>query len=223
MTASLWSQVDQYLEDRLLDRDAVLDAALDAGRAAGLPDIAVAPNQGKLLGLLIGAIGARTVLEIGTLGAYSTIWMARALPDGGRITTLELEPKHAEVARANLERAGVADRVEIRLGPALESLDALVDERAGPFDFIFIDADKENTRAYFERSIGLARPRALIFVDNLVRDGALIDEANSDSRVLGMQAFMDYAATESRVEATAIQTVGSKGYDGFALALVTGN
>jgi predicted O-methyltransferase YrrM len=215
-----WQRVDDYLCAKLLLPDPVLEAALEASNAAGLPPIAVAPNQGKLLQLLVRSLAATSVLEIGTLGGYSTTWMARALPAGGRLVTLEAEAKHAEVARANLERAGIADRVQIRLGPALESLEKLAAEHAGPFDFVFIDADKENTRAYFERSIGLARPGALIFVDNLVRNGAVADTASTDAQVLGMREFMDYAGTDERVDLTAVQTVGSKGYDGFALAYV---
>jgi predicted O-methyltransferase YrrM len=216
-----WTAVDEYLEAKLLPDDPVLAAAAAAAVAGGLPPIAVAPNQGRLLQLLVRILRARDILEIGTLGAYSTIWMARALPPGGRLVTLELSEHHAEVARANLERAEVADKVEIRLGPALDTLAEMVKEGTGPFDFIFIDADKENTRGYFERSIELAHPGTLIFVDNLVRDGELIDGASTDTRVLGMREFMDYAATEKRVDATAVQTVGSKGYDGFALAYVT--
>ncbi len=216
-----WIAVDEYLEAKLLPDDPLLAAAAAAADAGGLPSIAVAANQGRLLQILVRSLEARAVLEIGTLGAYSTIWMARALPPGGRLVTLELSEHHAEVARTNLERAKVADRVEIRLGPALDTLAEMVEQDAGPFDFIFIDADKENTRSYFERSIELAHPGTVIFVDNLVRNGELIDGASTDSRVLGMREFMDYAATEGRVEATAIQTVGSKGYDGFALAYVT--
>jgi predicted O-methyltransferase YrrM len=215
-----WNDVDAYLCERLLAPDQSLDAALEASTAAGLPPIAVAPNQGKLLALLVRSLGARHVLEIGTLGAYSTIWMAKAMPDGGRLVTLEAAPKHAEVAQANLERAGVADRVEIRLGPALDSLAALISEGAGPFDFVFIDADKENTRAYFESCLELSRAGTVIFVDNVVRGGTLVDPAG-DSQVQGMREFVDYAGADPRVEVTAVQTVGTKGHDGFALAYVT--
>jgi predicted O-methyltransferase YrrM len=217
-----WTDVDRYLCDHLFDPDADLDAALAASQEAGLPPIAVAPNQGKLLDVLVRSLHATSILEVGTLGGYSTIWMARALPDGGRIVTLELSSKHADVAQANLERAGVSSSVEIRRGPALESLRQLVDEGAGPFDFVFIDADKENTRPYFELSLELSHPGTVIFIDNIVRNGALIDSETSDSQVLGMRAFMDYVTTESRVEITGVQTVGSKGYDGFALAYVKG-
>ena len=215
-----WQGVDEYLCSKLLAADPVLDAALASSNEAGLPPIAVAPNQGKLLHLLVLSIGATSVLEIGTLGGYSTTWMARALPDSGRLVTLEFEPKHAAVARANLERAGLAGRVEIRVGRALDSLAQLAEEKAGPFDFVFIDADKENTAAYFDRSVELSHPGSLIFVDNVVRNGAVADASSTDAQVLGMRAFLDAAAEDARVEVTAVQTVGSKGYDGFALARV---
>lgn len=220
MPETPWQSVDEYLCSKLLPADPVLDAALDSSTAAGLPPIAVAPNQGKLLALLVRSLGATSVLEIGTLGGYSTTWMARALPEDGRLITLEAVPKHAEVARANLERAGVAGRVEIRVAPALDSLERLAAEHAGPFDFVFIDADKENTRRYFERSIAMCRPGSLVFVDNVVRNGAVADAGSTDAQVLGMREFLDYAGTDERVEVTAVQTVGSKGYDGFALAYV---
>jgi predicted O-methyltransferase YrrM len=216
-----WNGVDEYLCDLLLEPDPSLDAALQASRDEGLPPIAVAPNQGKLLNLLVRSIGARSVLEFGTLGGYSTIWMARALPADGRVITLEAVEKHAEVAQANLERAGVAESIEIRLGAALESLKQLIDEGAGPFDFVFIDADKENTRPYFEGALKLSRVGTLIFVDNLVRNGNIIDADSTDSQVVGMREFMDYVKNEKRVDITGVQTVGSKGYDGFALAYVT--
>jgi predicted O-methyltransferase YrrM len=215
-----WSAVDTYLCDLLLDPDPTLDAVLDASREAGLPPIAVAPNQGKLLHLLVRSIRARSILEIGTLGAYSTIWLARALPVGGRLITLEAAEQHAAVAQRNLEMAGVTDLVEIRLGTALDSLEQLVAEGADPFDFVFIDADKENTRPYFEWSLKLSHPGTVIVVDNLVRNGAVMDATSTDSQVLGMRAFMDYVHDETAVEITAVQTVGSKGYDGFALAYV---
>jgi predicted O-methyltransferase YrrM len=222
MPDSTWTEVDRYLCDHLFDPSPELEAALAASQEAGLPPIAVAPNQGKLLDVLLRSINATTVLEVGTLGGYSTIWMARALSEGGRIVTLELSAKHADVAQANLERAGVADKVEIRRGAALDSLKQLIEEAAGPFDFVFIDADKENTRSYFELSLQLARPGTVIFVDNIVREGRLIDSDTTDPQVLGMRAFMDYVRTEPRVEITGVQTVGSKGYDGFALAYVKG-
>src|ERR1700728_2530244 len=215
-----WGAVDDYLCDLLLDADPTLDAALEASRAAGLPAINVAPNQGKLLNLLVRSLGASSILEIGTLGGYSTIWMARALPTNGRLISLEAEPKHASVAQANLERAGVADKTEIRLGAALDSLKQLADEGVGPFDFIFIDADKENTRAYFESSLQLSHVGTVIVVDNVVRNGDVAAASSTTSQVLGMREWLDDVAGDKRVDVTAVQTVGTKGYDGFALAYV---
>lgn len=220
MADQRWGAVDEYLCDLLLEPDPSLDATLEASRAGGLPEINVAPTHGKLLHLLVRSLGATSVLEIGTLGGYSAIWMARALPKSGRLITLEAVPKHASVARENLERAGVAEQVEIRLGAALDSLKQLDHESAGPFDFILIDADKENTRAYFEWSLKLSRAGTLIFVDNLVRNGAIIEGDTNDPQVRGMREWMDYVTDEDRVEVTGVQTVGSKGYDGFALAYV---
>jgi predicted O-methyltransferase YrrM len=216
-----WAAVDTYLCDLLLEPDPSLDAALEASREGGLPPINVAPNQGKLLNLLVRSLGAKSVLEIGTLGGYSTIWMARALPDTGRLITLEALEKHASVAQGNLERAGIAERVEIRLGPALDSLKQLAEQGAGPFDFVFIDADKENTRPYFEWSLKLSRVGTVIVVDNVVRAGGIADANVNDSQVLGMRKWLAEVNTDKRVDVTAIQTVGSKGYDGFALAYVT--
>ena len=215
-----WTAVDRYFTDLLVPSDAALEAALESSRAAGLPAINVAPNQGKLLQLLACVQGARTILEIGTLGGYSTIWLARALPAGGRLITLEAEPRHAEVARANFARAGLADTVELRLGPALETLPQLAAEGRGPFDFIFIDADKVSTADYFAWALKLSRRGSLIVVDNVVRQGAVADAASEDPSVQGVRRFHAMLAAESRVSATAIQTVGSKGYDGFAMALV---
>ncbi len=220
MPQELWTEVDRYLNDRLVPADPALDAALKANAAAGLPVIDVAPNQGKLLYLLATLIGARRILEIGTLGGYSAIWMARALPPGGRLVTLEVDPKHAEVATSNIARAGLSDFVEIRLGPAVESLAQIEREGAQPFDLIFIDADKERCAVYLEWALKLSRRGSLIICDNIVRDGAIADEANTDARLQGVRAFLDRVATEPRLSATALQTVGSKGYDGFALALV---
>jgi len=220
MSQDQWSAVDRYITDRVVPSDPALDAALADSAAAGLPAIAVAPNQGKFLQVLARAIGARSILEIGTLGGYSTIWLARALPEGGRLITLESEPRHAEVARANLARAGLADRVEVRLGQALETLPRLRAEGLGPFDFVFIDADKVNTPEYFTRSLDLTRAGGLIVVDNVVRKGAVADSGGDDPSVLGVRRFYETLAAEPRVSATAIQTVGSKGYDGFAIALV---
>jgi len=222
MSQEQWSAVDQYITDTLLTPDPVLDAALKASNAAGLPAISVAPNQGKFLQLLAQVRGARSILEIGTLGGYSTIWLARALPVGGRLVTLEFEPAHAVVARANIAHAGLSDVVELRVGAALETLPQLAAERPVPFDFIFIDADKENYPGYFTWALKLSRPGTLIIADNVVRNGAVIDPASSDARVQGVRCLHEMIAAEPRVSATAIQTVGSKGYDGFTLAVVLG-
>jgi len=218
----LWTAVDRYTTEMLVPPDAVLDAAVEASNAAGLPQIAVAPNQGKLLHLLARAHGARKILEIGTLGGYSTIWLARALPPGGRLITLEIDKKHADVARANIARAGLTSVVDVRLDPALETLPRLAAERAGPFDMTFIDADKPNIPSYFEWSLKLAAPGGLIVVDNVIRDGAVIDEASTDASVKGVRRLNELLRAEPRVNATTIQTVGSRGYDGFTLAVVTG-
>ncbi len=215
-----WTAVDRYIADLLVPSDPALQAALEASQAAGLPPINVAPNQGKLLTLLARAVGASTILEIGTLGGYSTIWLARALPPEGRLITLEADPAHAEVARANFARAGLADRVELRLGLALDSLPTLASER--PFDFIFIDADKVYTAQYFQWALKLSRRGSLIVVDNVVRDGAIINAQSHKASIQGLRRFYELAAAEPKVSMTAIQTVGAKGYDGFAIALVTG-
>jgi predicted O-methyltransferase YrrM len=221
MNPELWTTVDRYLTDRLVPPDPALDAALAACTAADLPSINVTPNQGKLLHLMARMVGARSILEVGTLGGYSTIWLARALPAGGRLVTLEIDPRHAEVARANLARAGLTAVVEQRLGPALETLPKLLAEDRGPFDFVFIDADKQNNPAYFDWALQVTRPGSLIVVDNVVRKGAVADPADADPAVRGTRHLFDRLAAEPRVSATAIQTVGSKGYDGFAVALVT--
>ena len=221
MQQNRWDEVDRYISGLLLRPGPALIEALATSDQAGLPAIAVSPPHGKLLHLLAAAIGARRILEIGTLGGYSTIWLARALPADGRLITLEVDPKHAEVARANIARAGVADRVELRLGPALETLPTIAAESREPFDLIFIDADKENIAPYFEWSLRLARRGTLILVDNVVRAGAVVDAASDDSRVQGVRRFMDVLAREERVSATVIQTVGVKGYDGLAVVLVT--
>ncbi len=220
MSERLWSDVDAYIDDRLVGADPVLQEALSASADAGLPAIALSPAQAKLLHLLARVHGARSILELGTLGGYSTIWLARALPAGGRLVTLELDPGYAALAAANVERAGLAGLVEIVVGPALESLRALVAEGAGPFDLIFIDADKQGTPKYFEQALVLSRPGSVIVTDNVVRGGALIDADSTDPRVLGMRRFHELLAREPRASATTIQTVGSKGYDGFTLALV---
>jgi predicted O-methyltransferase YrrM len=220
MSQQLWSAVDEYVEGRLLGRDPALEEALSSAEQAGLPAIAVTPAQGKLLHLLARTIGARGILELGTLGGYSSIWLARALPPEGRLVTLELSERYAEVARASIERAGVATLVDVRVGPALESLQLLRSSGEGPFDLVFIDADKQSTPEYFTRALELVRPGSLIVVDNVVRDGALIDPASEDPGVQGMRRFHELLTGESRVSATTIQTVGAKGYDGFTLALV---
>src|SRR4051812_43747070 len=208
MNAPLWTEVDSYLAHLLIQSDEALDAALESSAQAGLPPIAVSPNLGKLLHLLARAMNARSVLEIGTLGGYSTIWLARAVPPEGRIVTLEIDRRHAEVARANFVRAGVADRIDLRLGPARESLPQLVAESRGPFDLIFIDADKSNIPAYFTWALKLARRGSAIIVDNVIRDGAVIDAASQDDSVQGVRRFNEMLAAEPRVSATAIQTVG---------------
>jgi predicted O-methyltransferase YrrM len=218
----IWSTVDKYVEGQLIPSDPALVHALEASAAAGLPSIAVAPNQGKLLQLWARAIGARNVLEIGTLGGYSTIWLARALPAGGKVVTLELERKHADVARASFEHAGLADRIELKLGRALDTLQQLAAERREAFDFVFIDADKASIPEYFDWSLKLSRPGSVIVVDNVVRRGAVADPGSTDVHVRGVQRFHELLAKETRVSATTVQTVGSKGYDGFTFALVIG-
>jgi predicted O-methyltransferase YrrM len=213
-----WTAVDRYLADLLLEPDAALDAALEASAAAGLPAHGVSPTQGRLLELLARIQGARTILELGTLGAYSTIWLARALPPGGRLVTLELDAGYAEVAHANLARAGVADAVEVRVGPARDTLAALAAEGHDPFDLVFIDADKAGNAEYLAAALGLSRPGTLIVADNVVRGGSVLD--GDDASAVGVRRFFDLLAAEPRLRATAIQTVGVKGYDGFALAVV---
>jgi predicted O-methyltransferase YrrM len=221
MTQEQWTAVDRYITDLLVPPDPALDAALEASAAAGLPPHDVTPNQGKLLLLLAQIQGARTILEIGTLGGYSTIWLARSLPADGRLITLEANPKHAEVARANIARADLSDVVEVRLGRALDTLPQLAGEGHGPFDLIFIDADKASNPDYFAWALKLSRRGSLIIADNVVRNGAVVDTASSDPSVQGVRRFNELLAESARVSATAIQTVGSKGYDGFAIASVT--
>ena len=220
MTEDLWTKVDQYFSGKLLTRDPILDAAVEAAEKAGLPPIAVSPNQGKFLQMLAQLVNARAILELGTLGGYSTIWMARGMRDGGRLITVELDPKHAEIARSNISRAGLKDVVDIRIGSALEVLPQLSAEKRGPFDLIFIDADKQNIPAYFEWSMKLSHPGTLIIVDNVVRDGEVIDANSPDDRIAGVRKFVDLLAAESRASGTTIQTVGTKGYDGFTMVLV---
>ncbi|HEU0008724.1 MAG TPA: O-methyltransferase [Verrucomicrobiae bacterium] len=220
MNEEQWTAVDRFIDDLLIPPDPALDAALRASVEASLPAIQVSPAHGKLLHLLAKVRGAHTILEIGTLGGYSTIWLARALPPGGRLITLEADPKHAEVARANIARAGLAGVVELRLGKALDVLPQLAAEKCGPFDLIFIDADKPSTPDYFAWALKLSRAGSLIITDNVVRKGALADANSTDPNVRGMRRFHDMVSAERRVSATTIQTVGCKGYDGFTLALV---
>jgi predicted O-methyltransferase YrrM len=215
-----WSAVDAFFAERLAPSDPVLDAVLAANAAAGLPPHDVSPLQGRLLELLVRMTRARCLLEIGTLGAYSTIWMARALEPGGQIVTLEADPHHAAVARANLVRAGVADRVDLREGPAVESLNALARAREAPFDLVFIDADKPSNPEYLAAALALTRAGSVIVADNVVRDGAVIDGESADPRVQGVRRFAELVAAEPRLLATALQTVGVKGWDGFVMAMV---
>jgi predicted O-methyltransferase YrrM len=216
MTTNDWRRTDDYIVGRLIPSDPALDAALAANAAAGLPAIDVSPTEGRLLQILARMVGARDILEIGALGGYSTIHLARALPGGGRLVTLEAAPKHAEVARANINRAGLADRVELIVGPALEALPRL----AGPFDFVFIDADKESNPAYLEHALRLSRPGTVIVCDNVVRDGRVADPAVDNPQLAGIRTFFNRLGAEPRLTATAVQTVGAKGWDGFAIALV---
>lgn len=211
MNREQWTAVDEYFTQKFVSADPILEAVLENNASAGLPPIDVAPNQGKFLHLLARIQGARTILEIGTLGGYSTIWLARALPADGRLITLEAAPKHAEVAKANIARAGLESVVEIRLGDALDSLSALADEKQGPFDLIFIDADKKNNPDYFRWALKFSRKGSVIITDNVVRKGAVVDEATSDPNIVGVRQFADLVANEPTVSATAIQTVGSKG------------
>jgi predicted O-methyltransferase YrrM len=220
MSDKQWSEVDNYLVSLLSPSDEALLSALADSEAAGLPPISVAPNQGKMLELLARMCGAQRILEIGTLGGYSTISLARALSPIGKLITLELEPAHARVARANLDRAGLEELVDIRVGPAAESLRSMVADEEEPFDFIFIDADKEGYPEYLELSLALTHLGTVIVADNIVRDGQVANLDSTDERVRGVRLFLELAAADPRVSATAIQTVGSKGYDGFALLLV---
>lgn len=216
-----WAAVDEYLVATLVDEDPSLAAARDHGRAAGLPAIEVAPTQGKLLALLCTMTRARRVLEFGTLAGYSALWFARAVGPEGHVTTLELDPAHAAVARDNLARAGVAHRVEVLEGPAERSAQALADAGTEPFDLVFIDADKPSNARYLEQAVALSHPGTVIVVDNVVRAGAVADAGSDDPRVLGSRRVLSALAEHPRLDATALQTVGSKGWDGFALAVVT--
>jgi predicted O-methyltransferase YrrM len=221
MNQERWTAVDRYITETLVRPDATMDAVLRASAAAGLPPHNVSPNQGKLLQLLARIQGARSILEIGTLGGYSTIWLARALPGGGHLITLEANSKHAGVARANFARAGLADTVELRVGRALDTLPQLAAEGRGPFDVVFIDADKQNNPEYFAWALELSRCGSLIIVDNVVRNGAVLDPASEDPGVRGVRRLNERLAAEPRVSAVAVQIVGSKGYDGMAIVLVT--
>ena len=221
MLQEQWTAVDRYLSEMLLPADPALEAALAASAAAGLPSMQVSPIQGQLLHLLAKSINAKAILEIGALGGYSTIWLARALPPSGRLLTLEVNPKHAQVAQSNLARAGVSN-VELILGPAMESLARLAAQQRGPFDLIFIDADKPPAAEYFSWSLKLAHPGSLIIVDNVIQHGSVIDAASSNASVQGIRRFNELLSSQKRVIATTLQTVGSKGYDGLTIALVTG-
>lgn len=214
-----WIAVDRFIADHLIADDPA--AAIDANAAAGLPDIDVSPPQGKMLHLFTRMSGARRILEIGTLGGYSTIWLARALPSDGLIVTLELEPHHAAVARANVDAAGVGGLVDIRIGPALDVLDAMVAADEGPFDLVFIDADKVNNDAYVDRAVALGRVGTTVIVDNVIREGGVLDMASDDERIVGTRRLFERLAADERLVATAIQTVGAKKWDGFILAVVT--
>jgi len=218
MTDDKWAAVDRYITDLVVKPDAALNAALEAGIAAGLPEINVTPGQGKLLYLLARIRHANRILEIGTLAGYSTIWLARALPSNGRLVTIESDPSHAAVARSNIARAGLTGVVDLRVGTALDALPALAAE-GQKFDLTFIDADKPNIPAYFEWAMKLSNPASLIIVDNVVRDGAVIDETSDDPSIRGVRRFNELLAAEKRISATTIQTVGSKGYDGFTMVL----
>jgi predicted O-methyltransferase YrrM len=221
MTQQLWTSVDDYITKLFVPSDPITEETLAASEAAGLPSISVAPNEGKLLMLLAQLCGARNILEIGTLGGYSTIWLARGMVSGGSLITLEANPKHAEVARLNIARAGFTDRAEVRVGPARDTLSQLASEGRSPFDLIFIDADKESYPEYLAWALKLARPGALIIADNVIRDGKILDPADTDPRVQGARRFNQLLAEEPRVKATVIQTVGGKGHDGMAIAIVT--
>lgn len=222
MNQKQWTAVDRYFEGHLIPTDDELSAVIELSDRAGLPQHNVAPNQGKLLMLLAQMMGARRVLEIGTLGGYSTVWLARALPPDGQLVTLEYVPAHAEVARTNIERAGFAAQVDIRVGVALETLDTLIAEQVAPFDFVFIDADKGNNPGYFERSLCLTRPGSVIVIDNIIRGGAVLEADSDDDRIQGVRRVTEMVASEPRVSATALQTVGEKGYDGLMLVRVLG-
>lgn len=219
MDHEVWTKVDQWFDERLVGADPVLEAAVEATRAAGIPEIQVSPTQGKFLMLLAAAVGARSVLEVGTLAGYSTIWLARGLAAGGRVVTLERNEKHAEIARSNLQRAGVADRSQVRVGDAVDSLKQLIAERAD-FDLVFIDADKKGYPAYLTAALQLTHTGSVIVADNVVRDGRVLDEATSDADLRGIRRFIEMLAAEPRLLSTAMQTVGERGHDGFSISRV---
>lgn len=219
-TKDIWKQVDQYFADALIAPGEGFSAALDANRRADLPAIDVTPLQGKFLEILVRATGSKRILEIGTLGGYSTLWLARAIPPDGGVVTLELESRHARIAKENLEAAGLANRVDLRIGAAVETLAVLINEHTVPFDFIFIDADKASYPEYLQWSLKLSRPGTLIVADNVVRDGKVIDPENPDKNIQGVRRFAELVAAEPRLSATALQTVAGKGYDGFVIAVV---
>ena len=220
MTADLWSQVDAYIQERLVLEDDALRGALASSAAAGLPSIAVSAAQGKMLNLLVRVTRPMRILEIGTLGAYSTIWLARGLGPAGRLTTLEVDPRHAAVARENLRRAGLDAAVDVRVGPALDLLPVLEREPGGPFDLVFIDADKHNNPSYIEWAVRLGRPGTIVIVDNVVRKGLILDAFSTDTDVVGTRRAYDLVGSHPRLAATVVQTVGTKGHDGFMLAIV---
>ena len=220
MDEALWGRVDEYIVDKLVGEDAALSAALVANAAAGLPAMDVSAAQGKFLNLMIRITGARRVLELGTLGGYSTIWMAKALPADGRLVTLEYDPKHAQVARQNIDASGIGDRVTIHVGAAVDTLPAVAAQNPEPFDFIFIDADKPSNPIYLDWAVKLSRPGTVIILDNVIREGKVLDAANTDLRVVGTRAAYDIVGNHPRLSATALQTVGAKGWDGFAIMVV---
>jgi predicted O-methyltransferase YrrM len=215
-----WSAVDGYIADRLLGDDPALSATLAANAAGGLPDIDVSPAQGRMLHLFARMAGARRILEIGTLGGYSTIELARALPAGGELISLEIDPHHADVARSNVAKAGLGDRVDIRTGPALDSLQAMIAANEVPFDFVFIDADKQSNVAYVRAALAMSRPGTTIVVDNVIREGGVLDAASGDERIQGTRRLFEEVGREPRLTATAVQTVGVKKWDGFLIAVV---
>ena len=220
MSQELWTSVDNYLGEVLVRQDRHLDEAVAASDAAGLPSIQVSPPQGKLLEILIEMMGAKSILEVGTLGGYSTIWMARSLPDDGHVVTIEIDPKHAQVAQENFDRAGLSGKIDLRTGNAREILPAMIQEGAGPFDFSFIDADKASNPDYFGWALEMSRPGSVIIVDNVIRDGHVVEADSEDASVKGVRRLNEVMAGNPRISVTALQTVGIKGYDGFSVAIV---